>query len=295
MPNAAHRAVGPYAMGPSAADLEIHTDPLDVIGVREVCRGATIALALLSTVVLASLRWLLRVDRGRWVDAVAVAVVDGFERLGPTFVKLGQLIASTSDVFPRRLAQACLHLLDDVAPVPAASVRAVIEADLGHPVEALFSEFDDIPLASGSVAQVHRCRLPDGREAVVKVQRPGIRERMLVDMRLAYRMAMIGERCSARMNTANACGVLRDLHAVTAVELNSALEAHNQATMRANIAAFGDNPMVTAPRIYWEFCGPRVICMERLYGSPIDRIPASASDPTTTGALIRNLVKVWIE
>ena len=173
MPNAAHRAVGPYAMGPSAADLEIHTDPLDVIGVREVCRGATIALALLSTVVLASLRWLLRVDRGRWVDAVAVAVVDGFERLGPTFVKLGQLIASTSDVFPRRLAQACLHLLDDVAPVPAASVRAVIEADLGHPVEALFSAFDDIPLASGSVAQVHRCRLPDGREAVVKVQRPG--------------------------------------------------------------------------------------------------------------------------
>ena len=70
------------------------------------------------------------------------------------------------------------------------------------------------------------------------------------------------------MNTANARGVVRDLHAATTVELNSALEAHNQATMRANIAAFGDNPMVTAPEIYWEYCGPRVICMERLYGEP---------------------------
>ena len=295
MPNGAPRAVGPYAMGPPAVDLETHADALDVIGVREVCRGVAIGFALLATVVLASLRWLLCRDRGRWADAVAMAVADGFERLGPTFVKLGQLIASTSEVFPRGLAHACLHLLDDVAAVPAAGVRAVIEADLGHPVDALFSEFDDEPLASGSVAQVHRCRLPDGREAVVKVQRPGIRERMRVDLRLAYRMAVIGERCSARMKTANASGVVRDLHAVTAVELNGALEAHNQATMRANIAAFGDNPTVTAPRVYWDFCGPRVICMERFYGSPIDRMPASASDATTTGALIRNLVKVWIE
>ena len=181
-------AVGPYAMGPRAADLEVHAAPLDVIGVREVCRGAAIAARDVSaTVAQASLRWLLRADRGRWADAVAVAVADGFERLGPGFVKLGQLMASTSDVFPRPLAQACLRLLDDVAPVPAASVRAVIEADLGHPVDALFAEFDDAPLASGSVAQVHRCRLPDGREAVVKVQRPGIRERMLVDLRLAHR------------------------------------------------------------------------------------------------------------
>ncbi len=288
-------AVGPYATGPRAADLEVHAAPLDVIGVREVCRGAAIGLVMSTTVAQASLRWLLRADRGHWADAVAVAVADGFERLGPAFVKLGQLMASTSDVFPRPLAQACLRLLDDVAPVPAASVRAVIEADLGQPVGALFAEFDDAPLASGSVAQVHRCRLPDGREAVVKVQRPGIRERMLVDIRLAHLVATIAERWLARVKTANARGVVRDLHAATTVELNSTLEAHNQAKMRANIAAFGDNPMVTAPEIYWEYCGPRVICMERLYGGRIDRTAAARFDQETTAMLIRSLVKVWLE
>lgn len=290
------RAVGPYgAAGPHPADLEPHAEPLEIIGLREVRRGSAIAVALCTTALLASLRWLFRIDRGRYVDALALALADGFERLGPTFVKLGQLIASTSDVFPHTLANACLRLLDDVAADPAARVRAVIEADLGHTVDALFAEFDDEPLASGSVAQVHRCRLTDGREAVVKVQRPGVRDRMLVDLRLAYRMAMMAERCSARARTANACGVVRDLHAVTAVELNSALEAHNQAAMRTNIAAFGDNPMVTAPQVYWDFCGPRVICMERLYGTPIDRSPAPAPGAPAITSHIRNLVKVWIE
>jgi predicted unusual protein kinase regulating ubiquinone biosynthesis (AarF/ABC1/UbiB family) len=289
------RALGPYAAGPGAADLEVHPPALDVIGVREVGRSAAIGFVICSTVAVASLRWLRRPDRGRWADAVAVALAEGFERLGPTFVKLGQLMASTSEVFPRPLAQAYLRLLDDVAPIPAASVRAVIQADLGHPVGALFAEFDDAPLASGSVAQVPRCRLPDGREAVVKVQRPGIRERMLVDLRLAYLLATIAERWLPRVKTANARGVVRDLHAVTTVELNSALEAHNQAKMRANIAAFGDNPMVTAPQIYWQYCGARVICMERLHGGPIDRTAATRFDPQTTTMLIRSFVKVWLE
>jgi predicted unusual protein kinase regulating ubiquinone biosynthesis (AarF/ABC1/UbiB family) len=289
------KAVGPYAAGPRTTDLEVHAAALDVIGVREVRRGAVIGLVLAATVALASLRWLLRGDRGLWADAVAGAVADGFERLGPTFVKLGQLMASTSEVFPRPLAHACLRLLDNVAPVPAATIREVVEADLGHPVGAVFAEFDDAPLASGSVAQVHVCRLPDGREAVVKVQRPGTRERMLVDLRLAYRVATIAERWLARVKTANARGVVRDLHAVTTVELNSALEAHNQATMRANIAAFGDNPIVTAPEIYWEYCGPRVICMERLHGGPIGRTAAAGLDRATTTMLIRGLVKVWLE
>lgn len=288
------RPVGPYAGGPRAADLEARPAALEVIGVREVCRVATIGVVLSTAVVRASLRRLLAGDPGPWADTVADALADGFERLGPTFVKLGQLMASTAEVFPRPLARACLRLLDDVAPLPATSIRAAVEADLGHPVGALFAEFDDEPLASGSVAQVHRCRLHDGREAVVKVQRPGIRGAMLVDLRLAYLLASIAERWSARVKTANASGVVHDLHAVATVELNSALEAHNHARMRANIAAFGDNAMVTAPEIYWDYCGPRVICMERLHGGPIDRAAAGLDRETTT-LLIRSVVKVWLE
>ena len=134
----------------------------------------------------ALLRWTLHRD-GAWSDAAADAVASGFECLGPTFVKVGQLMASTAEVFPRPLAAACLRLLDDVAPVPAQQIRALVEADLGAPVSELFASFEDRPLASGSVAQVHACVLPDGREAVLKVQRPGIRERMLTDLRLAHK------------------------------------------------------------------------------------------------------------
>jgi predicted unusual protein kinase regulating ubiquinone biosynthesis (AarF/ABC1/UbiB family) len=287
--------VGPYAAGLRATDLEVRRAPLEAVGVREVCRGATIGLVLSTTVVRASLRRLLRADPRPWADTVAAAVADGFEHLGPTFVKLGQLMASTAEVFPRPLAQACLRLLDDVAPVPAADIRAVVEADLGHRIGALFAEFDDEPLAAGSVAQVHGCRLHDGREAVVKVQRPGIRGNMLVDLRLAYLLATVAERWSARVKTANASGVVRDLHSMANVELNSALEAHNHSRMRANIAAFGDNAMVTAPEVYWDYCGPRVICMQRFHGHPIDHAAAAGLDRDTTTSLIRSVVKVWLE
>ena len=272
------RPVGPYAMGPRAADLEVRPGALDVIGLREVCRGATIGLVMSTTVASASVRWLLRGGRGQWADNVAPAVADGFERLGPTFVKLGQLMASTSGCVSAAARGGLPALARRRRPGPCG------EHPCGHRSGPRLShrhtvrEFDDIPLASGVGRPGAPLRLADGREAVLKVQRPGIGARMMVDLRLAYLLATIAEQWLPRVRTANARGVVRDLHAAATVELNSALEAHNQAKMRANIAAFGDNPMVTAPEIYWEYCGPRVICMERLYGAPIDRIAAAGFD-----------------
>lgn len=283
----------PEAAAP--ADVQPRETDLERFGAREMLRAVVIGTALSATLARASLYWLWHGRRTTWADTAAVAVADGFQRLGPTFVKLGQLMASTANVFPQPLAEACRVLVDGVAPVDAASIRAVLEADLGAPVEAVFAEFEDVPLAAGSVAQVHRCLLPDGRAAVVKVQRPGIAERILVDLRLAYRLAALAERWRERSRTANARGVVRDLHAVSAAELNSALEARNQHIMRANISAFGDNPAVTAPEVYWDFCGPRVICMEELRGGPIDRISPAQFGSDATTALIRDLIKVWLE
>ena len=118
--------------------------------------------------------WVVR-RRGRSIaEAASEGVVEGFEQLGPTFVKLGQLIASSPSLFPQPLADACLKMLDEVRPFDEATARRLIAEDLGAPPEAVFAAWDPVPLSAASIAQVHACTLADGREAVIKLQRPDI-------------------------------------------------------------------------------------------------------------------------
>lgn len=285
--------VGPYSSGPPADALTVDLPDLDRFGPAQLWRALVVGAVILCRVVFAVVTKPVTRRRLGWVDAAAEGVVDGFEVLGPTFVKLGQLMASAPGVFPTPLANACLRCLDDVPPVPAAAARAVIEADLGRPVAVLFAEFDDVPLAAASVAQVHACVLPDGRDAVVKVQRPGIRHRMLLDLRTAYWFARHLERAHDFFRIANATAIIRDLHAATMTELNSAVEADRQTRFRSALWAFGDNAGVTAPEVYWQYSGPHVICMERMRGIPFDRIPTDRD--IDTRMLIRRGVKAWIE
>lgn len=288
------RAVGPFAAGPPPEALVVREPPLAVFGVTELTRVAVATATLSATTALSSGKWLLR-RRGSIADAASDGVVDGLMKLGPTFVKIGQLMASSSGVFPRPLADACLRCLDEVPPFAADKARAMIEADLGHPIEHLFDEFDDVPLSAASVAQVHACVLRDGTHAVVKVQRPDIGRRMVVDLRAAYRIAKFLENRSEFFRIANATAIIRELHHATMTELNSAVEASRQAEFRANIAAFGDNSGVTAPEIHWDYCGPRVICMERMFGIPLDRFEELADRDLDNEMLIRRGVKVWLE
>jgi predicted unusual protein kinase regulating ubiquinone biosynthesis (AarF/ABC1/UbiB family) len=233
--------------------------------------------------------------RRRAARAAAAGTVRGFEVLGPMFVKTGQLIASSPGVFPRVLADACLRCLDDVPPFRAARARKIVESDLGHPIAELFAEFEDTPLSAASVAQVHGCVLPDGRRAVVKVQRPRIARRMLIDLRVAFVLVRLLEWRSPTAQTSNATGIVRDLYDVTMSELNAVVEAHNQTRIRENLAVFGDNGGVAVPEVYWDYCGPRTVCMERMYGVPLDRFDAIRAAHDDTQALIRRLVKAWME
>lgn len=290
--------VGPFAGGPPPEALHVEVPPLTRFGAAELLRAVVVAVVLVAYVAAAVARWplhRLRGGRHTLADAASLGVVGAFIRLGPTFVKLGQLMASSSGVFPAPLADACLRCLDDVPPVPAAEARRVIEEDLGHPVAEMFAGFDDVPLSAASVAQVHACTLPDGRAAVIKVQRPGIRRRMLVDLHTAYAGARLLERLMEFFRIANATAIIRDLHGATVGELNSALEAQRQATVRANLWAFGDNAGVTAPEVYWDYCGPRVICMERLTGMPLDQFDKLTASGHDTTLLIRRGVKAWLE
>ncbi|MEU6563083.1 ABC1 kinase family protein [Nocardia nova] len=280
------------ASGPDAATAQ-PVPALEKFGFSEFRRTTAIGTVIGSRVTRRVLREGLRRPKRR--RAMAEGTVDGFEVLGPMFVKLGQLIASSPAAFPDELADACLRCLDDVPPFPAADARAVIEADLGAPISELFAEFDDEPLSAASVAQVHACVLADGRPAVLKIQRPDIARRMIVDLRAAYRLAGMLAKRSENARVANAEGVVRDLYDATVAELDFRNEARNQIQARADLAAFGDNTGVVVPEVYQEYCGRRVLCMERMRGMPLDRfddIRAVHSDPEL---LIRRLVKAWVE
>jgi predicted unusual protein kinase regulating ubiquinone biosynthesis (AarF/ABC1/UbiB family) len=297
---------GPYAEGVPTGALRIVCPSLTRFGWRELVRGVEIAAVLAWYVVGAVVGHLarrpsvllrLRRDRGARAglgDAVSIGLVDAFMALGPTFVKLGQLIASSPGMFPAPLADACMRTLDDVPPFPAEQALAIVEEDLGAAGAEMFKDFDPQPLSAASIAQVHACTLADGREAVLKIQRPAIRDRMNRDLRMMYRMARLVDRTRTG-HLLNAPGVVEDLHQVTNEELNFALEAHRQAEFRTNIGAFGDNRWITAPVVYWDHCGPRVICMERLRGTPMDRFAEIKARGIDGELVLRRGLKAWME
>jgi predicted unusual protein kinase regulating ubiquinone biosynthesis (AarF/ABC1/UbiB family) len=285
---------GPYADGPPPEALEVVTPPLEQFGVAELRRLVVIYLVLTLNVVRSVAGWVVR-RRGRTVVRAACdGAVDGFIQLGPTFVKLGQIIASSSGMFPDPLPAAARRCLDEVPPFGPEQVRAMIREDLGRPPKQIFKEFDDSPLSAASIGQVHACTLPDGRDAVVKLQRPGITGRMTTDLRIMFRLAKTFEKTKFGASS-GAANIIRDLHAVTFQELNPAVEAWRQSRFRDAIGAFGDNTMVTAPEVYWDFCGPHMICMERVSGIPMDQFEAMRERGVDGQLVLRRGAKVWAE
>ncbi len=286
---------GPFADGPPVGALRIEQPALDRFGLAEFLRAVAILGVLVATVVASLGRWVFR-RRGRtWRVAAAHGLVDGFEKLGPTFVKLGQLVASSPGLVPVEVSDAALRMLDDVRPVPVAEIEAVIIAELGHHPGALFASFDPVPLSAASIAQVHAVVLPDGREAVLKIQRPGIATAMFRDLRIQYWFVT---RVLARRRTRDRIGLdgmIRDAWAIAGQELNSALEADRQDRFRDRIGAFGDNTAITAPEVYWNWCAPHIICMERMHGLPMDHFDELTVRGIDAELLLRRGIKVWVE
>lgn len=243
----------------------------------------------------ASPRWVRHPRRQSWKAAASDGFVDGLVALGPMFVKMGQLLGSSPSICPAVLSDAARRCIREVDPLGAATVKAVIERDLGRPVGELFASFEDEPLSAASVAQVHGCVLPDGRQAVVKVQRPDLTATVTADLRIQWRLMRLLERFSGFARDANMTAAIEDLHEITFNELDFTLEAQRQTRFRDKIWCFGDNAGVTVPEIYWDWCGPRVICMERLFGVPIDDFAAVRSRNGDGKLAMRRGVKVWME
>jgi predicted unusual protein kinase regulating ubiquinone biosynthesis (AarF/ABC1/UbiB family) len=270
---------------------DLRADPVDLsgFGLQELRRIVVVVAVIGSSVA----RSIVRARRPS-SRAAAEGVVDGFIRLGPTFVKLGQVIASSPGLFPAWLAGPARRCLDEVPPFPAEQVRRTIEEDLGAPIDELFASFDDVPLSAASIGQVHACVLRDGRDAVVKVQRPGLREAMTRDLRVLHGVAAVAQR-TPWGRSSNAAGMVDDLNQLTAKELNPVLEAWNQHQFRERLGAFDDNRNVTAPEVYADHCGARTICMERVRGIPMDDFDSIAERGIDGELVLRRGAKAWAE
>jgi ubiquinone biosynthesis protein len=209
-----------------------------------------------------------RRERGSGVPqrhALARSLRRALEEGGVTFVKLGQVLSTRPDLLPPEFVDELSRLQDQVAPVPVEQIEAVIEAELGAPAAEVFAEFDPRPLASASVAQVHRARLHTGVDAVVKVQRPGVRPTVERDLDIVGRLARSLE---ARTTWAAGLGLvgLADGFAEAVLEeLDFRVEARNLGTVAA--AAGGED--VRLPGLHPQLCTERVLVMDRLDGVPL--------------------------
>jgi ubiquinone biosynthesis protein len=221
--------------------------------------------------------------RQRWVRAVSWTVTLGrrfdqprgvrlrlaLERLGPIFVKFGQVLSTRRDLLPLDVADDLATLQDRVPPFPAAQAAALVEKAFGRRLDALFATFDAEPVASASIAQVHFATLKDGREVAVKVLRPGMLDAIEDDLTLLHTLARWVERLSADGKRLRPREVVAEFDTYLHDELDLVREAANAAQLRRNMQGLN---LVLVPEMIWEFCKSGVIVMERMYGVPIGQV-----------------------
>ncbi|MCK8610038.1 AarF/ABC1/UbiB kinase family protein [Agromyces sp. C10] len=185
------------------------------------------------------------------------------EELGPTFIKLGQLLSTRSDLLPPAFVDELAKLQDAAPPVPTADIRAVIRRELGAEPEALFAEFDDRPLASASIGQAHTATLDDGTAVVVKVRRPGAVAQVLEDLEILQNLAARATRRWGPARDIDVSGVVDEFAETLRAELDYLQEGRNAERFAENFAAEDD---VVIPRVFWEHTTSRVLTLERMGG-----------------------------
>ncbi len=230
------------------------------------------------------LRWLFRAkdNEGRRLRLA-------LERLGPVFIKFGQILSTRRDLLPEEMADELAYLQDRVAPFPGEVAQRIVEQQLGKPIAELFAEFDLQPLASASIAQVHTATLSNGDKVVVKVIRPGIEKVIRKDVRLMKMMAGL-------MNLIPDGKRLRPLEVVEEFErtildeLDLLREGANAATLRRNTI---DDGKLYVPVVYWEYTRKQVLVLERIYGVPVSDIATLKASNSNFKVLAERGVEIF--
>jgi ubiquinone biosynthesis protein len=213
--------------------------------------------------------------------------------LGPSFVKLGQIVSTRTDVLPMEWVLELKKLQDDVSPVAFEAIKEAVEASLGTTLVTLYDSFDEKPLAAASIGQVHRAKLKNEAgplDVVVKVQRPGIRSTVMSDLELLHHLAKLVERTFPEASTYNPSGLVEQFDRAITAELDFVLEADNAIRFRANFAGV---PSVRFPLPYKEASSKQVLTLEMLPGKKVydaiseDRFSGETIAKTAVGIVIK--------
>ncbi len=213
------------------------------------------------------------------------------EDLGPTFVKFGQLLSIRPDVLPPDIIAELRSLQDDVKPFAYADVERVVEQELELPIERLFLEFDERPIAAASIGQVHRALLPNGHSVAVKIQRPEAPRQIDSDLALLYQAAGIAKERVRALDFIDAHALVDEFARSIRQELDYRLEARNAETFHRN---FAGHPHVVVPKVYWSYTRTRVLTLELLEGIQLADLDAAAFSLEERRRLAHVISEAWM-
>ncbi|KAJ1431710.1 UbiB domain [Sesbania bispinosa] len=217
-----------------------------------------------------------------------------FERMGATYIKLGQFIASAPTLFPPEYVQEFQNCFDRAPPIPFEEIQSILRKELGKPIESVYEYVDPTPIASASIAQVHGARLKGSQEdVVIKVLKPGIEDILVADLNFVYVVARMLEFLNPEISRASLVGIVKDIRESMLEEVDFYKEAANIEAFRRYLETMGLTGQATAPKVY-QYCSTRqVLTMERLYGVPLtdlDSISSLVSNPETS---LITALNVW--
>ena len=222
----------------------------------------------------------------------AIWIRESFLNLGPTFIKLGQLFSTRADLFPLEYVEELSKLQDRVPAFSYEQVQETIEADFMKPLDRLFATFDPIPLAAASLGQVHRAKLHNGEEVVVKIQRPGLKQLFTVDLAILRQIARYFQNHPKWGKNRDWMGIYDECCRILWQETDYLLEGRNADTFRRN---FKDEDWVRVPRVHWKYASPKVLTLEYMPGIKISHYEAIEAAGLDRKLLARLGAKAYLQ